>query len=45
MDGPLQGFEATITEYNEDSGSVSINVEIFGRETLAKLKTGQIKKT
>lgn len=44
MDGPLQGFEATITEYNEDSGSVSINVEIFGRETLAKLTTGQIKK-
>jgi transcriptional antiterminator NusG len=43
-DGPLKGFEAKVTEVDEDKGKVKVSVSMFGRETPVTLDFLQIKK-
>jgi transcriptional antiterminator NusG len=44
VDGPLKGFEAKVTDIDEDKGKVKILVSMFGRETPVELDFLQIKK-
>jgi len=44
VDGPLKGFEAKVTEIDEDKGKVKILVSMFGRETPVNLDFLQVKK-
>lgn len=43
-DGPLKGFEGTISEVNTDQGKVKVLVNMFGRETPVNLDFLQVKK-
>lgn len=43
-DGPLKGFEAKVTDIDEDRGKVKILVSMFGRETPVSLDFLQVKK-
>lgn len=43
-DGPLKGFEAKVTDIDEDKGKVKILVSMFGRETPVSLDFLQVKK-
>jgi transcription termination/antitermination protein NusG len=43
-DGPLKGFEAKVTNIDEDKGKVKILVNMFGRETPVSLDFLQVKK-
>lgn len=43
-DGPLEGFEAIISEWNAEKGIAAVQVEIFGQSTKAQLKSNQMKK-
>ncbi|AKM81881.1 TPA: transcription termination/antitermination protein NusG [Candidatus Berkelbacteria bacterium] len=44
VDGPLKGFEAKVTDIDEDKGKVKILVSMFGRETPVSLDFLQVKK-
>ena len=44
VDGPLKGFEAKVTDIDEDKGKVKILVNMFGRETPVSLDFLQVKK-
>jgi len=44
VDGPLKGFEAKVTEIDEDKGRVKVLVSMFGRETPVTLDFLQVKK-
>jgi transcription termination/antitermination protein NusG len=43
-DGPLKGFEAKVTDIDEDKGKVKVLVSMFGRETPVNLDSLQVKK-
>lgn len=43
-DGPFKGFDATISEVDEEKGKVKALVSIFGRETPVELDFLQVKK-
>jgi transcriptional antiterminator NusG len=43
-DGPLKGFEAKITEIDEDKGKIKVLMNMFGRETPVTLDFLQVKK-
>ena len=43
-DGPLKGFEAKVTEIDEDKGKIKVLVSMFGRETPVSLDSLQAKK-
>ncbi|MGA2667245.1 MAG: transcription termination/antitermination protein NusG [Patescibacteria group bacterium] len=43
-DGPLKGFEAKVTEIDEDKGKIKVLVSMFGRETPVNLDSLQAKK-
>ncbi|MBI4023327.1 transcription termination/antitermination protein NusG [Candidatus Berkelbacteria bacterium] len=43
-DGPLKGFQATVSEIDEEKGRVKVLVNMFGRETPATLDFLQVKK-
>lgn len=43
-DGPLKGFEAKVTDIDEEKGKVKILVSMFGRETPVSLDFLQVKK-
>ncbi|MBI2590029.1 transcription termination/antitermination protein NusG [Candidatus Berkelbacteria bacterium] len=43
-DGPLKGFQATVSEIDEEKGKVKVLVNMFGRETPALLDFLQVKK-
>ncbi|MCL5795044.1 MAG: transcription termination/antitermination protein NusG [Patescibacteria group bacterium] len=43
-DGPLKGFEAKVTEIDEEKGKVKISINMFGRETPVTLDFLQVKK-
>ena len=43
-DGPLKGFQATVSELDEERGKVKVLVNMFGRETPATLDFLQVKK-
>ncbi len=43
-DGPLKGFEAKVTEIDEDKGKIKVLVSMFGRETPMSLDSLQVKK-
>lgn len=42
VDGPLEGFVGTINEIDEENNIVRITVSMFGHETPAELKLGQV---
>lgn len=44
IDGPLKGFEAKVTDIDEDKGKIKILVSMFGRETPVSLDFLQVKK-
>jgi transcriptional antiterminator NusG len=41
--GPLSGFDGSISEVNAESNKVKVMLEIFGRETPVELTIDQIK--
>jgi transcriptional antiterminator NusG len=43
-DGPLKGFEAKVTEIDDEKGKVKISINMFGRETPVTLDFLQVKK-
>ena len=43
-DGPLKGFEAKVTDIDEEKGKIKILVSMFGRETPVSLDFLQMKK-
>ena len=43
-DGPFKGFEANISEIDEQKGKIKVLVSIFGRETPVELDSLQVKK-
>ncbi|MBM2821072.1 MAG: nusG [Candidatus Berkelbacteria bacterium] len=43
-DGPLKGFEAKVTEIDEDKGKIKVLVSMFGRETPVSLDSLQVRK-
>lgn len=43
-DGPLKGFEAKVTDIDEDKGKIKVLVSMFGRETPVNLDSLQAKK-
>ena len=43
-DGPLKGFEAKVTEIDDDKGKIKVLVSMFGRETQVSLDFLQVKK-
>lgn len=43
-DGPLKGFEAKVTEIDDNKGKVKVLVSMFGRETPVSLDFLQVKK-
>ena len=43
-DGPLKGFEAKVTEIDEQRGKIKVLMTMFGRETPVKLDSLQVKK-
>lgn len=43
-DGPLKGFEAKVTDINEDKGKIQVIMNMFGRETPVTLDFLQVKK-
>jgi len=43
-DGPLKGFEAKVTEIDENKGKIKVLVSMFGRETPVSLDFLQVKK-
>lgn len=43
-DGPLKGFEAKVTDIDEDKGKIKVLVSMFGRETPVNLDSLQVKK-
>jgi transcriptional antiterminator NusG len=43
-DGPLKGFEAKVTEIDEDKCKIKVLVSMFGRETPVSLDSLQVKK-
>ena len=43
-DGPLKGFEAKVTEIDEDKGKIKVLMNMFGRETPVMLDFLQVKK-
>ncbi len=43
-DGPLKGFEAKVTEIDEEKGKIKVLVSMFGRETPVSLDSLQVKK-
>src|SRR3990167_4897306 len=43
-DGPLKGFEAKVTDIDEDKGKIKVLVSMFGRETPVSLDFLQVKK-
>lgn len=43
-DGPLKGFEAKVTEIDEDKGKIKVLMNMFGRETPVNLDFLQVKK-
>jgi transcriptional antiterminator NusG len=42
IDGPLVGLTATVTNVDTATGSVSVSISMFGRETPAELELDQI---
>lgn len=44
IDGPLKGFEAKVTDIDEDKGKIKVLVSMFGRETPVNLDSLQAKK-
>lgn len=44
VDGPLKGFEAKVTEIDEERGKIKVLMTMFGRETPVKLDSLQVKK-
>ncbi len=44
VDGPLKGFEAKVTEIDEQRGKIKVLMTMFGRETPVKLDSLQVKK-
>lgn len=44
VDGPLKGFEAKVTEIDEERGKVKVLMNMFGRETPVTLDSLQVKK-
>jgi transcriptional antiterminator NusG len=45
LDGPFINFEGPITEVNNESGTVKVNVSIFGRDTPVELESWQLEKS
>jgi len=43
-DGPLKGFEAKVTEIDDDKGKIKVLMNMFGRETPVTLDFLQVKK-
>jgi transcriptional antiterminator NusG len=43
-DGPLKGFEAKVTEIDDERGKIKVLMTMFGRETPVKLDSLQVKK-
>jgi transcriptional antiterminator NusG len=43
-DGPLKGFEAKVTEIDDDKGKIKVLMSMFGRETPVTLDFLQVKK-
>lgn len=43
-DGPLKGFEAKVTEVDENKGKIKVLINMFGRETPVTLDFLQVKK-
>lgn len=43
-DGPLKGFEAKVTEIDEERGKIKVLMSMFGRETPVTLDFLQVKK-
>lgn len=44
IDGPLKGFEAKVTEIDEQRGKIKVLMNMFGRETPVNLDSLQVKK-
>ncbi len=44
LDGPLEGFIATVEEIDTDKNVLKVTVSMFGRETPAELELDQAKK-
>ncbi len=44
-DGPFKGFDATVSEIDEQKGKIKVLVSMFGRETPVELDSLQVKKT
>lgn len=43
-DGPFKGFDAMVSEIDENKGKIKVLVSIFGRETPVELDSLQVKK-
>jgi len=43
-DGPLKGFEAKVTDIDEEKGKIKVLVSMFGRDTPVTLDFLQVKK-
>ena len=44
-DGPFKGFDATVSEIDDQKGKIKVLVSMFGRETPVELDSLQVKKT
>ena len=44
IDGPFKGFDASVSEIDEERGKVKVLVNMFGRDTPVELDSLQIKK-
>lgn len=44
IDGPLTGMVGQVLDINTDNGTVSVNVEMFGRETSVDVELSQVRK-
>ncbi len=44
LDGPLEGFVATVEEIDTEKNVLKVTVSMFGRETPAELELDQVKK-
>ncbi len=44
-DGPFKGFDATVSEIDDQKGKIKVLVNMFGRETPVELDSLQVKKT
>ncbi|PKK39640.1 Transcription antitermination protein NusG [Clostridiaceae bacterium JG1575] len=44
ISGPMRNFSATVTEVNEEKRKIKVEVQMFGRETIAEMDFDQVEK-